>query len=252
MASISFAARKQDILIWATVSSAFFLSFGSELLDEEECAPNVAPSKQRKGHNTALLQTSRHTQASAPSNRFHRDSNVFQRTTCNWTVFYDQWSPSFVHGEYEHPWEGGVHCLEACCHDPQCNGVQLMSSEKYQCYRYSKLPKLDRKDGRRLGDAKWLVALAPSWSVFLKGAPELVQRNLEMLEHDASAPKVGFVAAFQNASVNSDVISWLSRLGVMAVCAAILVRIISESTYRVVAKLRYESQPNEVTKLVVK
>lgn len=93
-----------------------------------------------------------------------------KHNVCQWAVHYDTWMPSFDPGEYEHnDAKGGAHCLEACCQDPTCEGLQLESIEKYQCYKYSSLPSgLDASKGKLLGDAKWLLSKAPTWSVFVK------------------------------------------------------------------------------------
>mmetsp|Transcript_52434 Transcript_52434/g.86962 ORF Transcript_52434/g.86962 Transcript_52434/m.86962 type:complete len:408 (-) Transcript_52434:93-1316(-) len=95
---------------------------------------------------------------------------VGKQNLCQWAVHYDKWMPSFEPGEYEHNDAlGGAHCLEACCQDPTCQGLQLESIEKYQCYKYSSLPAgLDTLKGKPLGDAKWLLSKTPTWSVFVK------------------------------------------------------------------------------------
>lgn len=89
---------------------------------------------------------------------------------CGWRVWYDRWLPSFVPGEYEGPGsQGGAHCLAACCADPSCKGLALMSSELYQCYKYSELPaELGSQVGRPLGNAQWLTGMKSAWSVFVK------------------------------------------------------------------------------------
>jgi len=95
---------------------------------------------------------------------------------CQWSVFYNNWLPSFDPGEYEHPGEqGGAHCLAACCEDPTCKGIQLMSDELYQCYKYSSLPsevnsQAALESARMLGNGRWLGQLRPAWSVFVKNS----------------------------------------------------------------------------------
>lgn len=89
---------------------------------------------------------------------------------CTWTVLYNRWIPTFEAGEYEHPGnQGGSHCLSACCEDPTCKGIALMSDELYQCYKYSQQPaELRREPGRALGNGHWLGQLRPAWSIFAK------------------------------------------------------------------------------------
>lgn len=89
---------------------------------------------------------------------------------CAWDVYYNVWEPTFDKGEYRNANRdaGGAHCLEACCKDPSCLGLQLESIELYQCYKYSKAPDVNTKDKKPLDDSRWLVALKPAWSVFLK------------------------------------------------------------------------------------
>lgn len=90
--------------------------------------------------------------------------------TCDWTVFYDKWLPSFEPGEYEPNNDlGGSHCLEACCKDPTCLGLALESTEKFQCYRYRSLPgDLQTSEGQSLGDGEWLLKKKSAWSIFVK------------------------------------------------------------------------------------
>lgn len=99
--------------------------------------------------------------------------------SCEWVVHYDTWDRSFDEGEYEHADHGGAHCLDACCKDPNCHGLELMSSEIYQCYRFSHMPaSLQRRSGggRMLGDGRWAMAKVPRWSAFMKlGAPGVVR-----------------------------------------------------------------------------
>merc|ERR1712187_423685 len=62
---------------------------------------------------------------------------VAQVDTCQWDVHYDQWIPTFQQGEYEPAnGQGGAHCLTACCHDALCQGLALMSNERFRCYKY--------------------------------------------------------------------------------------------------------------------
>lgn len=89
---------------------------------------------------------------------------------CQWEVHYDVWEPSYDRGEYRQAFKfaGGAHCLEACCRDTKCTGIQMMSSELYECYKYSKAPDLHGRSGSPLGDSRWLLQKAPAWSVFMK------------------------------------------------------------------------------------
>lgn len=91
---------------------------------------------------------------------------------CNWTVHWNTWTDKFDPGEYEpNNAHGGAHCLDACCEDPNCRGIQLESNEKYQCYRYSSVPQLtpqQQREGRALGDGKWLRHNPERWSIFVK------------------------------------------------------------------------------------
>lgn len=61
--------------------------------------------------------------------------------SCDWTIFYDKWMPSFEQDPYEgNANSAGVHCLHRCCADPSCDGLAIESSLQYQCYRYKQLP----------------------------------------------------------------------------------------------------------------
>lgn len=95
--------------------------------------------------------------------------------TCGWEVHYNLWLDTFARGEYEPPNDyGGAHCLVACCQDPTCEGLALMSNEEYQCYKYKGLPTaVASHQGTSLGDGKWLKQKAPAWSIFKK---TLIQR----------------------------------------------------------------------------
>lgn len=103
----------------------------------------------------------------------YHQSPMLPNHKCEWTVYYDMWQPSFDKGQYEGPGgEGGAHCLEVCCNDPSCQGLQLESVEKYQCYKYSSaIVGLDKSKGRRLADGKWLTSQRAAWSVFIKTTP---------------------------------------------------------------------------------
>merc|ERR1719335_370716 len=105
------------------------------------------------------------------------------RWDCEWRVHYNTWIPSFKPGEYRHNGpSGGAHCLDACCQDPTCTGIQLESSEQFQCYEYGSPPKglNDVTPGRRLGDGSWLVHQRPAWSVFMKASRRKVSEVIGM------------------------------------------------------------------------
>jgi len=116
----------------------------------------------------AILLNSRLTAGSRANTN---SSSHATRWNCEWEVHYDTWIPSFKTGEYRHGGpSGGAHCLDACCQDPACTGIQLESSEQFQCYEYVSPPQgLNAMTlGRRLGDGLWLRGLRPAWSVFTK------------------------------------------------------------------------------------
>lgn len=108
-------------------------------------------------------------------------------TRCEWTVYYDKWIPEFEHGEYAHDVSSGgakVHCLQKCCEDPSCVGLSLESNELEQCYKYSQEPAhLPVKEGKRLGNGRWLEKQPNKWSVFIKATvpavPAEVKSNLQ-------------------------------------------------------------------------
>jgi len=170
--------------------------------------------------------------------------------SCNWTVYYDSWHPTFESGEYEHAWEGGVHCLEACCRDPNCNSLQLLSSETYQCYKFDRTPIMQEKTGRNLGDAHWLMHKRKAWSVFVKGTPDQVAVN--MAAEAARVPKAMDVNPFVMNSQNTsnDLMSFASRIGVIVVLAGLVMRILSETTVKAMAKVRYSKCSGETASLV--
>lgn len=180
------------------------------------------------------------------------------QTTCDWTVYYDQWVPTFEPGEYEHPWNGGFHCLEACCRDPKCNSLQLLSDELYQCYKYNKPPVIrGAKEGQLLGDAKWLLSKKKAWSVFVKGHPSEVAARLAATSALGPVsvaqpfPNIANSGQIDYASVSSaDAFTWLSRIGVMVVLAALVMRIMSETTIKAVAKMKFGADANEKLSLL--
>lgn len=175
----------------------------------------------------------------------------FQTPSCDWTVYYDTWVPTFEKGEYEHPWEGGHHCLEACCRDPKCDSLQLLSSELFQCYKYNKAPAIKGKEGQLLGDAKWLLKKKKAWSVFVKGHPAEVAARVAAASAatDYSSPGPSLATSYAGVSPTSDAFTWFSRLGVVVVLAAIVVRIMSETTVKAVAKLKLGAGADSAEKL---
>jgi len=98
--------------------------------------------------------------------------------SCSWSIHYNKWLPDFAPGEFEHnePYVG-AHCLEACCNDPGCIGLQIESSLESQCYKYDQLPD-------ELSDSEPSQSLVdflknekrPAWSVLLKG-PAVASTN---------------------------------------------------------------------------
>merc|ERR1719379_2634014 len=96
---------------------------------------------------------------------------------CGWAVHYDLWLDTFQRGEYEPSNSfGGAHCLTACCNDPTCDGLALMSNEEYQCYKYKGLPiALSQRTGMDLGDGQWLLKKKPAWSIFVKTRTAIAQ-----------------------------------------------------------------------------
>eukprot|EP00929_Paragymnodinium_shiwhaense_P035254 TRINITY_DN19059_c0_g1_i1.p1 TRINITY_DN19059_c0_g1~~TRINITY_DN19059_c0_g1_i1.p1 ORF type:complete len:256 (-),score=64.60 TRINITY_DN19059_c0_g1_i1:78-845(-) len=180
----------------------------------------------------------------------------FKQPSCDWTVYYDDWVPTFDKVEYKHPWAGGAHCLEACCRDPQCTSLQLLSTELFQCYKYNKPPAIQGREGRLLGDASWLLKKPRAWSVFVKGHPAEVAARLEKAAAAAGGspggPSLLVPGDFATAGTSSgDLFSWLPRLGVMVVLAAIGVRIMGETTVKAAAKIRFgAAEPTERLKLL--
>lgn len=88
---------------------------------------------------------------------------------CDWSVYYNEWVDSFIGGEFEpNDDRGGAHCLEACCQDDECAGVQLHSSLDSQCYRYDEVPDLPKDAVAQPIDAFLRVPRATAWSVFVK------------------------------------------------------------------------------------
>lgn len=110
-------------------------------------------------------------------------SSSATRWNCEWDVHYNTWIPSFRPGEYRHNGpSGGAHCLDACCQDPTCTGIQLESSEQFQCYEYDSPPDglNDVTSGRRLGDGSWLVHQRPAWSVFMKASRKETKEAVDL------------------------------------------------------------------------
>jgi len=105
-----------------------------------------------------------------------RSENMQLTTNCQWAVHYDTWVNSFEKGEYlsRSGALDGVHCLDACCQDPSCQGLALESAELYQCYKYGNVPKelkeLNLAMGQPLKDGAWLRQLQPKWSIFIKNS----------------------------------------------------------------------------------
>jgi len=98
--------------------------------------------------------------------------------SCSWSIHYDRWLPEFAPGEFEHNEPRvGAHCLEACCNDPGCVGLQIESSLESQCYKYDQVPDelSDSGPGQSLID--FLTnEKRPAWSVLLKG-PAVASKN---------------------------------------------------------------------------
>lgn len=96
---------------------------------------------------------------------------------CGWTVFYDVWVPTFDKNEFDHEdyavYKSHDECLEACCKDPKCLGLQLLSTETAQCYKYRRQPTVPASAGRLLGDGTWLRVKKSAWSIYMKELPML-------------------------------------------------------------------------------
>lgn len=99
--------------------------------------------------------------------------------SCSWSIHYDRWIPDFAPGEFEHNEPHvGAHCLEACCNDPGCTGLQIESSLESQCYEYADSVPDELSDA---GPGQPLVDFLknekrPAWSVLLKG-PAVASTN---------------------------------------------------------------------------
>lgn len=113
-------------------------------------------------------------------------------SACGWKVHYDLWVHTFAEGEYEPNNElGGVHCLAACCQDPTCDGLALMSTEESQCYKYKNLPPAAAShDGTNLGDGQWLLTRKPAWSIFVKTHVKRTASPTRSGTHSLVAPAV--------------------------------------------------------------
>lgn len=142
---------------------------------------------------------------------------------CEWTVFYNTWMPSFVHGEYTHDETGGpsAHCLQKCCEDATCKGLTLESSELYQCYKYEQLPQgLNMHEGKRLGNGRWLSKQRKAWSIFAKSAHAVglpkSQQNASSVESGANVTalvsSVGETSASANTLLSDENVSKLRWL----------------------------------------
>jgi len=107
---------------------------------------------------------------------FQQGSSQHPSPSCQWMVHYDEWQPSFEHGVYR--WRAQhASCLEACCHDPSCTGLQLTSGLDSQCYKYSHVPAQlagRREEARPMGDGRWLAEAPSRWSVFVKATHGLL------------------------------------------------------------------------------
>eukprot|EP00929_Paragymnodinium_shiwhaense_P105871 TRINITY_DN70929_c0_g1_i1.p1 TRINITY_DN70929_c0_g1~~TRINITY_DN70929_c0_g1_i1.p1 ORF type:complete len:306 (+),score=61.87 TRINITY_DN70929_c0_g1_i1:80-997(+) len=91
---------------------------------------------------------------------------------CNWDVWYDRWIDTFEKREFEPAGEGAMHCLEECCRDPSCQGLQIESSLELQCYKYRMVPTLEAKESKPMGDAKWLKTKQTRWSIVVKAGAQ--------------------------------------------------------------------------------
>lgn len=174
------------------------------VFEKEAAAPGVPKFHPFMHHSMSWSRRGIHGQGEAPHAsmvaRPKADPN-----DCQWEVHYDTWVPTFDKGEYKHSSGGGLHCLEACCRDPTCHGIQMESVELYQCYKYSKSPDLHSRPGRLLGDSRWLLGKKTAWSVFMKagplpaGAPGAHQREIALKQHQtfvAAGPHIPHIPHF--------------------------------------------------------
>lgn len=86
------------------------------------------------------------------------------RSACSWSILYDVWLASGEHNE--------VHgdCLELCCGDENCRGVNWMSGQASQCYIFTELPKQVVNETSNFVSLESFDENKPSkWSFFLKG-----------------------------------------------------------------------------------
>jgi hypothetical protein len=105
----------------------------------------------------------------AGATRSSRSAVAAAGGACDWTIHYGSWIPTFEKRVYvEKSGVSGVQCLEACCRDPSCAGLQLESSMESQCYKYAHVPaELGGERGQPL--AQYVDApRQPAWSVFVK------------------------------------------------------------------------------------
>jgi hypothetical protein len=109
---------------------------------------------------------------------------------------------------------------------------------------------MQQKTGRNLGDAHWLMHKRKAWSVFVKGTPDQVAVN--MAAEAARVPKAMDVNPFVMNSQNTsnDLMTFASRIGVIVVLAGLVMRILSETTVKAMAKVRYSKCGGETASLV--
>lgn len=148
-----------------------------------------------------------------------RNGLAAQPPHCQWKVHYDTWRGNFASGEYMHDLgDDRMSCLEHCCADPSCTGLQMESTEKFQCYKYTKPPvNLAAKQSLNLGDGAWLRRKPAKWSVFVK---EAVRPGLAPKVSPESA--VGLVTAV-TPSPRYGVMQWIVLVLTLAAVVAIVV-----------------------------
>lgn len=122
---------------------------------------------------------------------------VAHHDSCRWEVHYDMWEPSFINREYRPNVQaaGGAHCFEACCRDETCTGIQMLSSELAQCYKYKTLPDFQGRPGRDLGDSRWLLERKAAWSVFVKAGTVPARDQSQQLREVHLDQHLRFMAA---------------------------------------------------------
>mmetsp|Transcript_78002 Transcript_78002/g.135180 ORF Transcript_78002/g.135180 Transcript_78002/m.135180 type:complete len:475 (-) Transcript_78002:37-1461(-) len=102
-------------------------------------------------------------ESTSPMAKAAVDLSKKKRSICSWSILYDVWMVA------EQRTENGD-CLEICCKDPTCIGMQWQSGQASQCYIFTEKPKeLDENQDKLVPMDSFDDSKPSTWSFFVKG-----------------------------------------------------------------------------------